>query len=332
MGSDNLKNIPLNILDTINNTINHYDIFSNHTAYVAFSGGKDSSFLCHALKELDYEVIGITTDIGYNANWNALKRIAKELAVETVLLDLPYSEFNFPKAYKEAFSFFEDVKTLSNIPVSHKTICTPCYNAKISILRCWAEANGINQIAFGHHGTDAIASLLKSYFYYFDFKCRNHTNFENTVFKELVVSQAENFIDTTKVQEWHLFTDTLTKLVYERIVGTDEPPRKYIENSNIEIVRPLFNIYESDILSFFKNQNIEFQKSECVISKYRNTKDLTPREMMHQFITNKLNIERLNDLHNIVKCCIDQNGFLIYNVRNNRDKILGTYKCNENKK
>lgn len=327
-----MEKIPLYLLDIIDNTIRKYNIFPNRTSFVAFSGGKDSFFLCYALKELDYKIVGVTIDVGYNVNWDQLKRISKVLDIETIFLDLAYAKSHFPISYKEAFSLFEDIQSLSNIPVSHKTICTPCYNAKISILKCWAESNGIDQIAFGHHGTDSIASLLKSYFYYFDFKYCNHANFDNSTFKNLIVSQADDLIDITKVKEWDLFIDKLKKLVYERLVGTDESPRKYIENSKIEIVRPLFSVYESDILNFFKNQDIEFQKSECFISKYRNMKDLTPREMMHQFITNKLSVERLNDLHNIAQCCVDQNGFLIYNVRNNRNKILGTYKCTENKK
>lgn len=54
--------------------------------------------------------------------------------------------------------------------------------------------------------------------------------------------------------------------------------------------------------------------------------------MIYHYITNQMNLIRQKELLNIVKLELDTNGFLKYNVRNNRDKILGEYKTSDKTK
>lgn len=178
----------INLLSTVEHTINQYHMFTNNSVYVALSGGKDSLFLCLALKELGYKVTGVTVDIGYNVSWSILKQNAENLGIDLLILTADsISGCSSKYVTQSVLSCFEHVKSLVEHPVGVETICTPCYNAKIIILKQWAESNHINEIAFGHHATDSIASLLKSYFYYYDHICCGSLNFEYKRFEKLVL-------------------------------------------------------------------------------------------------------------------------------------------------
>lgn len=318
------------LLNKIENTINEYEIFCNREVYVAFSGGKDSTFLCFALKALGYKVIGVTIDIGYNLEWNVLKRNAQKLGINIVLVT-PESlklEKSAPSIYNQIIHGLSCIKAFSSYANRTETICTPCYNSKMLILNYWAKINGVSQIAFAHHGSDAIASLLKSFFYYYDYMYCGHKCFSYSDFFKLVETMHIKIVQNNNEETWKEFINKLSTLSFKKVIGTDEPPKKYIGNSQVEIVRPLFGVFESDIRNYFSelDQTYTFEKSECMISGYREVATLTPREMMQHFFTDHLDLNRLADLLSVVKLGLDQGGHLLYDVRNNRNLILGNYK------
>lgn len=321
-----MKKIPVKILDKIQSAIIEYDMIKGDVVYVALSGGKDSTFLCLALKELEYKVIGVTVDIGYRLNWDILKHNAAKLEIEHILLLPDGVKNSSPMLYEEVANCFNAVRLFAMNPTGTETICTPCYNAKMLIMRHWAESTGVQQIAFAHHGTDSITSLLKSYFYYYDYKHCGHLHFNYGEFQKVVELECIRLISSTDSLEWKDYVSNLYNLVREKVVGTDEPPRKHIGESRIEIIRPLINVFEGNIYDYYDGHDIAFEKCECEASKYRNLSIYTPREMIQYGLTNKLDEDRLNDLLNVVKSSLDQNGNMAYNVRNNRDRILKGYK------
>lgn len=322
----------IKILNKIYEIISTYNMFPEKVAYVAFSGGKDSTFLCSMLKKLGYRVVGVTVDIGYGLKWADLRHNAEQLGIKCLILDSASLKKDDPLVYQAILDCFGCVKRIAENPFGMETICTPCYNSKMLMLKYWAKTNSISQIAFAHHGTDSIASLLKSYFFYRDYTYYKHSNYVYSNFYKVIEAESAKLTDYSDAAEWGEFIDRLYGLSQERVIGTDEPPRKWIEGSSIEIVRPMFNIFEQDIRGYYRGQNIIFEKSECVAAGYRNMDIYTPRQMMYHFLTDRLSRERLEDLLHVVEAGLDQNGFLLYNVRNNRNQILDGYKSSASTK
>ena len=58
--------------------------------------------------------------------------------------------------------------------------------------------NNIRYVAMGHHGTDAIASMLKSYFMYYDRWREDHIEYNNDNFMKIIQQHKTFFqIDRT---------------------------------------------------------------------------------------------------------------------------------------
>lgn len=81
-----------NILDKVKQTISQYSMFHDDHVYVALSGGKDSTLLCVLLKALGYSVTAITLDVGYNSDWNELKRNVISLGIDSIIINYNSSE------------------------------------------------------------------------------------------------------------------------------------------------------------------------------------------------------------------------------------------------
>jgi hypothetical protein len=134
----------------------------------------------------------------------------------------------------------------------------------------------------------------------------------------------------TNIEEFILNEEyiKICDLSSQHLIGTDEPIRKYIKDTNIPILRPLFGIFESDIKDYFSNL-ISFQESECSIRKLKNFREYTPREMVHHLILDYVPLENMEKLLSIIIKELDTDGFSLVDVRNNRDTILGKqYKSN----
>ena len=334
-----MRIIPDFMLTKIDDIINKYSLISDKDVFVAYSGGKDSLFLCIALRELGYKVFPVIVDIGYNTNWTHAFEIIKEYNMDALLLNNDYLLHNHPDIIPLVEGLFSRVVEIAKGNQQSSTICTPCYNAKMTILREWAEANGISQIAMGHHGTDAISSMIKSYYYYVDRWFNNNITFNYSRYCDLVHSQidvfslpVEEFINTN-------VNERLSTLLKDGFVGTDEPVAQFIADSSIKLYRPLYSLYECDIIRFYNKAEkatlidgvIDFMSkisnTECFLANFRNDGYMTPRELIQFKLLQSANVDLMDYL--LKKCTesIDEKGFLKYNVRNNRCDILGsTYK------
>ncbi|MCR5729862.1 MAG: 7-cyano-7-deazaguanine synthase [Ruminococcus sp.] len=313
------------IIDKTEKSISNYGLFSQKEVYVAFSGGKDSMLLCMVLKELGYTVNAITIDVGYNIEWKALKYNLEWMGVNHIFLDMNYPNISNAHKVQIVNNYKDIIRTSSNIH-GYETPCTLCYNSKILLLSSWAKFNNIDTIVFAHHATDAIASFLKSYYYYKDCVTNNNSKFEYLRYLKLVKDNSALLLDDTNVDLWNTFISDLKVLSQKNVIGTDEPPKKTILNSNIQIVRPFFEVYDTEIKDYFSDKKYIFQESECIVSKLRTKKSLSPREMIHNYFLNLTTTECQHEMMAIVKDTITLDGFFRYNVRNNRDLILGRYK------
>jgi len=319
-----MKPIPTTILDTVNETINKYKLFPVRDIFVAFSGGKDSLFLCLVLRELGYIVKPVIFDVGYNVDWKSAKSIAEIFKFKLQILDLDFVKENIPNTLSIINNYYKEIQEISRGEHIGLTICTPCFNSKITLLSEWCNLNSnALQITFGHHGTDAIASFLKSYFMYIDRWIYNHTKYDDTNFKYLIKTMKPVFCKskTTLLQsnEWA----TIMELKKKKVIGTDEPIRKEIVGTDYAIIRPMFNIIEVDIKQYYNGLGIKFQKSECAVRKLKDFSKFTPREMVHHILLDDVPRENMEILLSAILDSLDINGYNVVNVRNNRTTILG---------
>lgn len=326
-GSENryMKSIPKNILDDIHNVIKEKSLFCEKKVVVAYSGGKDSWFLCLALKLLGYEVKPIIIDIGYNVDWSNALNNTELIGLEAIVIDSKYINENIPEINEQLNDNFKKIEMISNNKCSLTTICTPCYNSKILILKKWAELNGIRTIAIGHHATDAISSMLKSYYMYVDRWKYQHEQFDYNNLKRVIIGQSGIYSLNKDMFVKTPCNDDLLKQIRNQNVGTDEPILQYLGDTGVYICRPLFNVFEKDIIDFYENEKILFDKSECFKTNFRYGKYMTPRELIQYNLLKDTPISLFEYLLELVKESMDTYGFLKYNVRNNRTQILGSH-------
>ena len=312
------------LFGSIESIIQRYNLF-NKEICVAYSGGKDSWFLCKALKELGYIVHALILDIGYEFDWTSTINKLKPLKIDAEIVKK--DRIQDDDARKEIERNFEYVKSISFCTQYGKnTICTPCYNAKMIMLTSWAQLNKITCIATGHHATDAISSMLKSYYMYIDRWVFSHKEYTYENFEKLIKSQEFLYRDQVNNSiQIGLLEDIRNKILANK-VGTDEPIKKYLINSNICICCPMFAIHEKQIVRYMKNNNYIYGMGECFLG-YRKSGIYTPRELIQLLLLKKAPDELLEELINIVKMGLNEDGTLKFNFRNNRSEILGkTYK------
>jgi hypothetical protein len=144
----------------------------------------------------------------------------------------------------------------------------------------FARAQHAKTIAFGHHLTDAVASLLKSTLMYVDRWTYGHEKFCRVRFSALVDSCASEFDSELDPSRNRLFIIT-KDLISKGLMGTDEPPLETIEPfCDINIVRPMYNVPEDCVISFASAVDIRPEGSGCGHGATTDTE--TPRETVHR--------------------------------------------------
>ncbi|MCI5739932.1 MAG: hypothetical protein MR302_00150 [Lachnospiraceae bacterium] len=321
--------IPIRILDKVDNIIKEYSLFEGKNVCVAYSGGKDSFFLCMVMKELGYEVSPVIIDIGYNSDWSVALRNIEYIGLNCVIIDAEQINQLMPEIKDELKSNLTSIEQIKNGSLEKVTICTPCHNSKMVILQKWAEINNIHTIANGHHAIDAISSLLKSFYMFLDRWEYQHEEFVYENFYKLILSQKKVY--TLEKEKFITLSlcDEITRQIEAQNVGTDEPILQYFGNTSTCLCRPLFGILESEIVEYFDSQNFFFNESECFVTNHRDKKVLTPRELIQYELLKNAPQSLLLFLLELVKENLDKNGFLKFNVRNNRTRILGNSYKNE---
>lgn len=291
------------------------------------------------LKELGYNnIIPVVVDMGYEVNWShKIKKITSGLGLEIEVVHVRDEMFRNSLDERSNDNIKKSLKFLDGLEIKlnrNVTPCTECYNTKITAITSFAAKLGLRKIVFGHHGTDAIASFLKSAFMYIDRWDNQHEIYTKSNFEELVENLKISFFKSYSVFLNSDIARRLKQLTELRVVGTDESPVQTININDVDfkIFRPLFNVFEETIRSYKNKFFLLTEDSGCGHSLLSETQ--TPRELIHYGILQNENTGSLNKktyywLLALVKQGLNKDGTLIVNVRNQRENILGDkYKIN----
>ena len=308
------------VIKKVEETIKRYRI--NNKFLVAYSGGKDSYFLCLVLKEIGIEFEPIILDIGYNIDWSRHIELLSRASIDVRIINTSFirdfKNWNEENVINEYFSMVKDNVNKDLTP------CTPCYNAKILMLQHIAKMKEVTECAFGHHGTDAVTSLLKSMFMYLDRFEKGNKSFNITRFYDLVDEYKPIFGVTVNEFIKSAFYKFIEDLIKNERIGTDEPIRQ--KCGNINIIRPMFEILEDEIKDEDVIKKLSFPKSECFIRGVRNGNFISPREYIQKVIclNKNTNKENLRLLLQLIKNNLKEDGSLKYDARRNRTTLLGS--------
>lgn len=119
---------------------------------VGVSGGKDSLVLLNALAELShyypkkFKVMGLTLDLGYNADYSAVQAMCDKIGVEYKIKKTNFKEIIF------------DIRKESNP-------CSLCAKMRRGALNDMALENGCKKVALGHHNDDVLETFFLSLIY-----------------------------------------------------------------------------------------------------------------------------------------------------------------------
>lgn len=135
--------------------ISEYNMIENgDRVAVGISGGKDSVALLVALVKMkqflgiDYEVIGVTLDPGFNGvetDYSPIAKLCEELSVEYIIKRTQIGEVIF------------DIRKETNP-------CSLCARMRRGALHDTAKEYNCNKIALGHHSDDAVETFIMNLF------------------------------------------------------------------------------------------------------------------------------------------------------------------------
>lgn len=316
------------LLDLSEQAINKFGLLKSNNIRLAFSGGKDSFTLAIILKELGISFEAMAVDMNYSAGWgDKLKNNLRPFGFELMVIDA-HSETtlsSIPQQFKGHFA--EGIYTLGIInpahPIANISPCTYCYNTKMHCLAVGMGEENTGDIVFGHHSTDALASLIKSYLMYVDRKINPNDSYDTDRFRNIAISFARSLINTEQAN----VLCNVEEAINCGIAGTDEPPRQRMaDREGIEINRPFWFVDEELIMDFAMGYSLPVEGSVCGHGATKNTR--TPREIIHWEIipilkSSDLGLNALSEIRLMLNTTIDASGHAIANVRNYRDKILG---------
>lgn len=141
------------VVSLIRRAVEDYDMIQEGDKIaVGVSGGKDSLVLLKALAELSryypkkFEVMGLTLDLGYNADYSAVEKMCEEIGVEYKVKRTNFKEIIF------------DIRKESNP-------CSLCAKMRRGALNDMALENGCKKVALGHHNDDVLETFFLSLIY-----------------------------------------------------------------------------------------------------------------------------------------------------------------------
>ncbi|MGA7705776.1 MAG: hypothetical protein WB998_12870 [Solirubrobacteraceae bacterium] len=290
---------------------------------VALSGGKDSLSLCLALQEFKIEFVAVIVDMGYEAGWaDRVRSHAISVGVAPEVVDV---RRNAARSDARFITLASNLAVLDKpqTPIDTFTPCTYCYNAKVIALEETAHRLGASRIAFGHHRTDACASLLKEALMHIDRWDRGHESYQRSQFEDLVASLHEDAQCCTTDGSSPPLIRRITDLVENGRVDTDEPPRQRLrEGCEIDIVRPMFFVDEGLISATVADAELQTEGSGCGHGATVATQ--TPREMVHfRILAVVENAAFSKWLSGLLGSCVARDGYAKVEARRRRAELLG---------
>ena len=141
------------IISRVRKAVEDYDmITAGDRIAVGVSGGKDSLVLLGALSGLSrfypekFEVVALTLDMGYKADWSGVKKYCDELGVPYVVKPTNIKEVVFDYRQEE-------------------NPCSLCSKLRRGALNDLAIEQGCNKVALGHHNDDVLETFFLSLLY-----------------------------------------------------------------------------------------------------------------------------------------------------------------------
>lgn len=141
------------IVSRVRKAVEDYDmIHDGDKIGVGVSGGKDSLVLLGALANLSryypkkFTVVGLTLDMGYNADYSDIQRYCDKLGVEYTVKPTNIAEVIFDYRKEE-------------------NPCSLCAKMRRGALNDLAIEQGCRRVALGHHNDDVLETFLLSLFY-----------------------------------------------------------------------------------------------------------------------------------------------------------------------
>lgn len=314
------------ILKAALETIEHYSLFDTRTDHiiVALSGGKDSLLLTLILRDLGVNIHPITIDMGYERGWaDEIAKLAQPLGITPEVIDVrrPVSGAAVAVQISRRMDILDSIPTSGS---SSETPCTHCYSVKVLALETAARRDEITRVAFAHHMTDAIASLVKEGLMHVDRWDNDNSEFDRQNFELLVEQLVAESADFPGEPLPSSLTSRLVDLVHASKLDTDEPPRQPLRRgrSPIEIIRPLFLIDEHQIRKATIDLSLRTADSGCGHGATQVTQ--TPREIVHFRLLNSLrNQAYYSLLRELVLHGIAPNGSARVQARKQRSEMLG---------
>lgn len=141
------------ITSCVRKAVEDYDMIQDgDRVAVGISGGKDSLVLLGALANLSrfypkkFTVLGLTLDMGYNADYSAIKEYCASFGVEHIVKYTNIKEIIFDER-------------------KEKNPCSLCAKMRRGALNDFAIENGCRRVALGHHNDDVLETFFLSLLY-----------------------------------------------------------------------------------------------------------------------------------------------------------------------
>jgi tRNA(Ile)-lysidine synthase TilS/MesJ len=260
--------LPDTFLEQIRSTTTRYGLVeSGAPVIVALSGGKDSLILALGLREIGHPVIPVVVDMGYETGWaSRVSEQVKPLGLSPEIIDVRKDKNS--EATKDVIlqirSRIDILNEMGTLPDNRNTPCTHCYSVKALSLYSASKRHGVPQVAFGHHGTDAAASLIKEGLMHVDRWDSNHEAFSRLNYAKLVDEFQAELLSFDNTQPGPIMR-RIAELAESGVIDTDEPPRqRLIETADdVSVIRPMFSVRESTIIAIKQDRKLQTEASGC---------------------------------------------------------------------
>lgn len=141
------------IISCVRKAVEDYDMIQEgDRVAVGISGGKDSLILLGALASLSryypkkFNVVGLTLDMGYDADYSAIKKYCESFGVEHIVKKTNIKEVIFDYRKEE-------------------NPCSLCAKMRRGALNDFAIEQGCKTVALGHHNDDVLETFMLSLLY-----------------------------------------------------------------------------------------------------------------------------------------------------------------------
>lgn len=141
------------IISCVRKAVEDYDMIQEgDRVAVGISGGKDSLILLGALASLSryypkkFNVVGLTLDMGYDADYSAIKKYCESFGVEHIVKKTNIKEVIFDYRKEE-------------------NPCSLCAKMRRGALNDFAIEQGCKRVALGHHNDDVLETFMLSLLY-----------------------------------------------------------------------------------------------------------------------------------------------------------------------